>query len=84
MTKTTKKRGPKKPVLIQCGKHFINPADVRAITKVRNKLYVIKFFSEPNPEWPCWVEEKHIGKLLEHFEIITTDDETLDISKFEE
>lgn len=63
-----------KPVLIACGKHLINPSDIRIITKVRKDLYVVKFFSDPNPTYPCWVEAKEINKLLNHFEIIVSDD----------
>lgn len=64
----------KKPILIRCGKHLINPSDIRLITKVRKDLYVIKFFSDPNPDWACWVDAKDIGILLNHFEIIVSDD----------
>lgn len=64
----------KKPILIKVGKHFINPSDIRCITQVRKDLFVVKFISEPNPEWACWVNKDDIGKLLEHFEIIVSDD----------
>jgi len=63
-----------KPVLIKCGKHFISPGDVRCITQVKSDLYVVKFYSEPNPEYPCWIKEKEIGALLQHFEIIVSDE----------
>lgn len=63
----------KKPMLIQCGKHLLSPTDVRVITKVRKDLYVVKFFSDPNPEFPCWIEAKDIGNLLSQFDIIEGD-----------
>lgn len=65
----------KKPTLIQVGRHLININDIRCITQVRKDLYVVKFFSEANPEYPCWVEKKHIAALLEHFNIVTSDSE---------
>lgn len=60
----------KRSILIKCGKHLIAPQDIRCITQVRPKLYVIRFFSDPNPEYPCWVEEKDIQNVLEQFDII--------------
>ncbi len=65
----------KKPLLIQCGKHFINPNDVARITQIRKDLFVVKFISEPDPEWACWVDAKDIGNLLSHFEIIEASNE---------
>jgi hypothetical protein len=67
-----KKRAPK-PKLVRVGKHFISPNDVRGITQVRDDLYIVKFYSEPNPNYPCWIKASEIGKLLEHFEIVDTD-----------
>lgn len=64
----------KKPILIQCGKHFINPIDIRCITKVRRDLYVVKFFSDPNPQYPCWVKSHEIEQLLQHFNIIVSEE----------
>lgn len=66
-----KKNTVKKPILIKVGKHFISPSDIRCISEVKQgKLYIIKFYSEPNPEFPCFVEPKDIGVVLEHFNII--------------
>lgn len=65
----------KKQTLIKVGRHLINLQDIRCITQVRKDLYVVKFFSEPNPEYPCWVEGKHINSLLEHFDIIVSDED---------
>ncbi len=64
----------KKPILIKVGKHLMNPTDIRCITQVRKDLYVVKFLSEPNPDFACWVESKHINQLLEHFEVIVSDE----------
>lgn len=71
-TKTTKRT--KKPVLIQVGRHFIAPNDIRCISAVKNgKLYIIRFYSEPNPEFPCFVTPEEIGKVLNQFEIVSGD-----------
>lgn len=71
-----KPRKSKKPVLIKVGRHFISPADIRCISEVKKgRLYIIKFYSEPNPEFPCFVEPEQIGVVLQHFEIIVGDDE---------
>lgn len=68
-----KKKVEEKPKLVRVGKHFLSIKDIRGITQVRDDLYIVKFFSEPNPEFPCWVKRSEIGNLLEHFEIIETD-----------
>ena len=77
MTEKAKKPRAKKntkPVLVKVGKHFISPGDIRCITQVRHNLYVVKFFSDPNPEYPCWIESKHIELLLAQFNIIVSDE----------
>lgn len=71
--KTTRKKNTK-PVLVKVGKHFISPGDIRCITQVRRDLYVVKFYSDPNPEYPCWIEAKHIELLLQQFSIIVSDE----------
>ena len=58
-----------KPILVQCGKHFIDPFDVASIKEAKRGLYIVKLKSEPNPEWPIWVEELYLGGLLAHFDI---------------
>lgn len=70
---TIKNKIIKKPKLVKVGKHYLNPDDVAGIKETRRGLYIVKLRSEPNPEWPIWVEEKHINSLLEHFEIVTDD-----------
>ncbi len=67
---------PKKPTLIKCGNHFINPEDVSRITKINKggiDLYSVKFKSEPNPNFACWVHGPEIISLLEQFNIISSD-----------
>src|SRR5678815_1710199 len=59
-----------RPTLVQVGKHLIDPLDVASITNVRKDLYVVRLKSQPNAEFPCWVEEKHIGNLIAQFRII--------------
>lgn len=74
--KAKTKRTTKKPILIKCGKHFINPTDIRKITEVEKGskiIYAIDFISAPNPDWTCWVKAEDIGMLLEHFEVIVGD-----------
>jgi hypothetical protein len=71
----------KKPRLIKCGNHYINPADVSHIRSITREfpsgksktLYVVDFISNPNPEWSCWIPDDDIGVLLNEFEIITGD-----------
>lgn len=68
------KKKSNKPVLIQVGNHFISPADIRCISAVKKgRLYIIKFYSEPNPEYPCFVEPDEIAKVLDHFDIVSGD-----------
>ncbi len=33
-------------------------------------LYIVRFISNPNPQYPCWVEKKDIGILIEQFNVI--------------
>lgn len=70
----------KKPQLVKCGNHYINPRDVSEISKInkrdegeRGPLYVVRFVSNPNPKYACWVNGKDIGILLEQFDIVTED-----------
>lgn len=63
-----------KPVLIKVGKHFISPSDIRCISEVKGgRLYIVKFYSEPNPEYPCFVEPKDIDVILNYFNIVVGD-----------
>lgn len=67
-------RKVKKPVLIKVGNHFISPADIRCISSVKKgKLFIIKFYSEPNPEYPCFVEPQDIQAVLDQFDIVVSD-----------
>ncbi len=33
-------------------------------------LYVVRFISDPNPQYTCWVEKNDIGILLNQFDIV--------------
>ncbi len=69
-----RKKEHQKPLLMKVGNHLISPTDIRCISAVKKgKLYVIKFYSEPNPEWPCFVEPKDIGIILDYFDIVESD-----------
>lgn len=74
----TNKRKSTKPTLIKCGNHFINPKDICRITKVNSKsskdLYVVKFLSDPNPDYACWLRGEEITELLSQFNIIISDE----------
>lgn len=77
MTEQKKRTSRRKPLLIQCGNHFINPSDIRKITKVikgQKELYCIEFISTPNPDFTCWVRGNDINLLLEQFEVIVSDE----------
>lgn len=71
----------KKPELVKVGKHYINVNDISCISQVRcsdeddnvKTLYVVRFISNPNPEYACWVEKKDLPFLLEHFEVKVSD-----------
>lgn len=67
-----------KPTLVQVGRSFVDPTDVAAIVKVKRRLYVVRLKSQPNAEYPLWVEEKYIQKLMEQFKIIEQDVENDD------
>lgn len=71
---TRRKAKITKPTLIKVGRHFISPEDIRCISEVKGgRLYIIKFYSEPNPEYPCFVEPKDIGIILDNFNIVVGD-----------
>lgn len=59
-----------KPILVQVGDSFVDPTDVAAIVRVKKNLFVIRLKSQPNPEYPLWVEEKNIGALMSSFRIV--------------
>ena len=63
-----------RPVLIKCGNHYIDPLEIRQVSKVKRDLYIVKFKNDPNPEFPCWVKEADIEPLLNGFNIIVSDD----------
>jgi hypothetical protein len=56
-------------ILIKVGKHFLDPNDIVGIKEAKKGLYIVKLRSEPNPEWPVWVEEKDIESVLKYFSI---------------
>lgn len=63
-----------KPTLIAVGTHMIDPSDVACITKINGKdLYVVRLKSQPNMEYPIWVNKSDIDQLIQHFNIIVSD-----------
>jgi hypothetical protein len=62
-----------RPKLIHCGNHLIDPMDVVCITKVQKHkgLYIVKLRSNPNPEFPIWVNEADITPLIQQFNVVT-------------
>lgn len=62
-----------RPKLIHCGNHLIDPNDVVCITKVNKhkELYIVKLRSNPNPEYPIWVNEADITPLIKQFNVVT-------------
>ena len=74
MAPRIRKQKNSKPVLIKCGAHFINPSNIKLISKVKKDLYIVKFNDDPNPQYPCWVKESDIEPLLDVFNIIVSDE----------
>jgi hypothetical protein len=79
-TKSTKKKIDDRPKLVKIGKHLINIQDVSRITQIKRrdeesgkKLFVIKFTSDPNPEYPCRIDETDIAFLISQFNVIVDD-----------
>ncbi len=65
---------PKKLTLVKVGQHYIDPNDVACITKVQSKnLYIVRLKSQPNMEFPIWVNGERIAALLERFDIHVED-----------
>ena len=63
-----------KPVLIKVGAHLVAPDDVSCITRVKSKkLYIVRLKSQPNMEFPIWVQINEIDALLAYFEIKCAD-----------
>lgn len=71
----TKKNTKKKlPTLIKVGNHLIDPNDVACISKIKGRdLYVVRLKSQPNMEYPIWVNKVGISALTSHFEVILED-----------
>lgn len=65
----------KKPILVAVGQHMIDINDVACISRIKDrKLYVVRLKSQPNMEYPIWVNNRDIGPLLAQFNIIMTDE----------
>ncbi len=62
-----------KPLLVKVGKNYIDPSDVSRITQVKDRLYVVEFKSNPNPEYKCWVNKGDVEVLLNQFNIQVSD-----------
>jgi hypothetical protein len=70
----TKKKMSKKPILVKVGQHLIDPTDVACISRLKSKrLYIVRLKSQPNMEFPIWVNVNEIDALLEYFEIREND-----------
>ena len=73
MAKTTARK-IQKPILVKVGQHLIDPADVACISRLKSKrLYIVRLKSQPNMEFPIWVNVNEIDALLEYFEIKEND-----------
>ncbi len=44
--------------------------DEEPSSHVTRSLFIVRFISNPNPQYPCWVEKKDIGILIEQFNVI--------------
>jgi hypothetical protein len=58
-----------RPVLVRCGKNFIDPSDVSKIVEVRDGLFVVEFKSNPTPDFKCWLRESEVENLISYFEV---------------
>lgn len=73
-TKSKKKVQINKPTLIKVGQHLVDPSDVSCITRLKSKkLYIVRLKSQPNMEFPIWVQINEIDSLLTYFNIQTND-----------
>jgi len=67
------KPGPQndtRPVLVKCGRAFVDPNDVSAIIQVRNDLWIVKLKSEPNPTYPIWLHEHGFERFAPYFNLV--------------
>lgn len=63
-----------RPTLIHVGQHLVDPNDVACITRIKGKsLYVVRLKSQPNMEYPIWVNKNEIGALIQQFNIVESD-----------
>lgn len=63
-----------KPLLIKVGAHLIDPGDVACISRIKSKkLYIVRLKSQPNMEYPIWINAAEIEALLNHFNIEAND-----------
>lgn len=70
--RTTRKVNANLPTLVMVGKHLIDPNDVACISKITSKsnLYVVRLKSQPNMEYPIWVEGDALAPLLTRYNIV--------------
>jgi hypothetical protein len=62
-----------KKTLFKVGHHLIDVDDVLTISCVRKNLYIIKMKSNPDPEFPIWVNGAEVSPLLKKFNIENAD-----------
>ena len=66
----------KRPILVAAGNHLIDPSDVACISKIKDRnLYVVRLKSQPNMDFPIWLNKNNIGSLVKQFNIIVSDDD---------
>lgn len=77
--KTTTAKQSNLPFLVKVGNHLIDPTDVACITKINKKdLYVVRLKSQPNMEYPIWVNKSQISSLASQFNISVSDENVSD------
>lgn len=80
MAKRTKKANKElqgkldlRKTLFKCGHHLIDIDDILTISCVKKNLYIIKMKSNPDPEFPIWVNAQEVSPLLKKFNIENAD-----------
>lgn len=51
------------PTFVRAGKHFVALSDISMIRHAKDDLYIVKLFSDPNPQYPMWIRERDVEQL---------------------
>jgi len=59
-----------KPQLVKIGKHYVDPENVAGIKQAEEDLHILMLRTEPEPQYPLWLNERELNHALQYFDIL--------------